>query len=141
MPGLIHLHLVGNGWPWTDDAHIPSQYVLQLRDLINAASSEEFPELGDPGIMDELTRMILFLLNFNHATMIILDEGLSVITMGLRAGTLVHGAEFVEGKGHKLWRGCCVWVPVLFPDAFLFVNNRSGRVQFYQQGDEKYEWE
>ena len=54
MPGLINGHLVGDGWTWTYEGHVPLEDVQQLRQLVEAASPQELPDRCDSMIFCQL---------------------------------------------------------------------------------------
>ena len=109
MPVLAETRIVAQGeGARTDQAHVALQYIVKLGQLIQARSTQEFTDSRDPGIVFDLERRPVQLIEMFQCFLDFLGIG-------------HHGSEFQEAK-----------LPFVESDSFLGKKYRSRRTQFYQ---------
>src|SRR5437867_11806051 len=126
MPALVLLDLVGNGWPWSDQRHLASQHVPELRELVEARLPQHPADPRGARVVGDLERVVVALLRHSLAG---LDEMADELIMDGVVGLNGHRSKLEDRKRlHHL------------PHAYLPEQGRAGRCELHRRGDQREEW-
>src|SRR5207248_11467951 len=119
MPQVIAFYLVRDGRAWADNAHVATQDVEELRQLVEARPSQDPPQPRYSLVRAQLVRRPL--------TVSLIRIGLPLNVPFLKLTVLgivdagVHCAKFEEQKN-----------AAIHSDALLPIENRTPRIQLNQ---------
>src|SRR5581483_4367538 len=127
VPNVISFHFVCDRWAGSYQRHFASQYVDELRKLIETCTPQESSDFGDPRIIGHLEncfaipRSLRFRLPCNQLPDVFLMDAGIIIN--------VHGPEFQKYK--RL---------TILANSFLFEKNRTFRCQLDGRRNEQEHW-
>lgn len=99
----------------SDEAHLAANDVEDLRELVEARTTEKMPDARDAGIVFEFKIPLPFFAGLRILREVLRETGLRV---------LHHGAKLIAGKR-----------PPIPPDASMRKNHRAGIVDIDRDGD------
>src|SRR5215813_1133814 len=123
MPELIVFDFVRNWRPRSDDAHVSTQNVKELRQFVEAGLSQNLTHASNSFVCAQLEHGPFFI------TLVRIwpagDESPLIFTMRGVVRAHPHRTEFIEEKNSPV-----------HPDAFLLIKDRPTRIELDQQSDQ-----